>query len=102
MLMFGSPGSAPGKFGVVAGITTDKFGNVFVSDRLRSVVMIFDSKFNFQTEFGYRGTQPDSLIVPDDIVVDDEKGLLYVAQAANRGVSVFKLKNREVTRESEN
>jgi hypothetical protein len=88
--MFGYPGSAPGKFGVVAGITTDDQGNIFVADRLRSVVLIFDSNFNFRTEFGYRGTSPGSLIVPDDVVVDDKNGLIYVAQAAMRGVNVYR------------
>lgn len=89
--MFGDAGSGPGKFGVVAGIDTDKYGNIYVSDRLRSVVMIFDPAFKFQKEFGYRGTRPGSLIVPDDVTVDDEKGMIYVAQAANRGVSVYRL-----------
>ncbi len=87
--MFGAAGSGPGKFGVVAGITTDQYGNIYVTDRLRSVVMIFDPAFNFLKEFGYRGFRPGSLIVPDDVVVDDRKGLIYVAQAANRGVNVY-------------
>ena len=89
--MFGTAGSGPGKFGVVAGITTDAQGNIYVTDRLRSVVMIFDSNFAFITEFGYRGLRPGSLIVPDDVVVDDENGFIYVAQAANRGVSVYRI-----------
>jgi len=91
MKMFGDSGSAPGKFGVVAGITTDSQDNIYVTDRLRSVVMIFDSDFNFRTEFGYRGLGPGKLIVPDEIVVDDEKGFIYVAQAANRGVNVYRI-----------
>ncbi|MCB2183882.1 MAG: hypothetical protein KQH63_17775 [Desulfobulbaceae bacterium] len=89
--IFGSSGSGPGKFGVVAGITTDTQGNIYVTDRLRSVVMIFDSSFSFITEFGFRGTRPGNLIVPDDVIVDEKKGYIYVAQAANRGVSFFKL-----------
>lgn len=89
--MFGRAGSGPGKFGVVAGIATDARGNIYVTDRLRSVVMIFDSSFNFLTEFGYRGVRPGRLIVPDDVIVDDEKGFIYVAQAANRGVSVYRI-----------
>jgi len=54
-------------------------------------VLIFDSEFNFLTEFGLRGFRPGSLVVPDDVVVDDVNGFIYVAQAANRGVSVFRL-----------
>jgi DNA-binding beta-propeller fold protein YncE len=55
------------------------------------VVLIFDQKFNFRTEFGYRGTSPGSLIVPDDVVVDDTNGLIYVAQAGMRGVNVYRI-----------
>ena len=89
--IFGESGSAPGKFGVISGITTDRKGNIYIADRLRSVVMIFDSELNFQNEFGYRGLRPGSMIVPDDVVVDDVNGLIYVAQAALRGVSVYRM-----------
>ncbi|MBN2332757.1 MAG: hypothetical protein JXO49_01470 [Deltaproteobacteria bacterium] len=88
---FGQPGSAAGKFGVVGGIGTDGAGNLYIADRLRCVVLIFDRNFTFLKEFGYRGSRPGSLIVPDDVVVDDARGTVYVSQAANRGVSVYKL-----------
>jgi len=85
---FGRPGSGPGRFGVAAGIVSDDRGYIYVADRLRSVVLVFDRNFVFQTEFGYRGDRPSNLIVPDDLAVD-ARGNIYVAQAANRGVSVF-------------
>ncbi len=88
---FGQPGSAAGKFGVVGGIGTDGSGNLYITDRLRCVVLIFDQNFKFITEFGYRGSRPGSLIVPNDVIVDDAKGTVYVSQAANRGVSVYRL-----------
>lgn len=90
---FGTPGGAPGKFGVIASISADSEGNIFVSDRLRCVVLMFDKNFNFLTEFGYRGEQPDNLVVPDDIAIDERNGRIYVAQAANLGVSVFSIKH---------
>jgi DNA-binding beta-propeller fold protein YncE len=90
---FGTPGGAPGKFGVVASISADSDGNIFVSDRLRCVVLMFDKDFNFLTEFGYRGEQPANLVVPDDIAIDERNGRIYVAQAANLGVSVFGIKH---------
>lgn len=86
---FGTPGGAPGKFGVIASISADSAGNIFVSDRLRCVVLIFDKNFNYLAEFGYRGEQADNLIVPDDIAIDERNNRIYVAQAANLGVSVF-------------
>jgi len=88
---WGVPGGAPSKFGVVAGIQPDSQGNIFISDRLRCVVMMFDKDLNYVMEFGYRGDSPDSLIVPDDIAIDEQNHKLYVSQAANMGVSVFSL-----------
>ncbi|MDY0185869.1 MAG: hypothetical protein RBR43_08335 [Desulfuromonadaceae bacterium] len=90
---FGTPGGAPGKFGVIASIIGDKEGHIYVADRLRCVVLLFDKDFNFLTEFGYRGEQPQNLVVPDDIAFDERNGRIYVAQAANLGVSVFSIKH---------
>ncbi len=87
---FGKSGSGPGKFGVVAGIVADDRGYIYVTDRLRSVVIVFDQNLEYKTEFGFRGSHQSSLVVPDDIDIDS-KGNIYVAQAANRGVSVFKV-----------
>jgi len=87
---FGRSGSAPGRFGVVAGITSDTKGNLLVTDKLRCVVMVFDKDFKFLTEFGYRGGKPENLIVPDDIAVD-QRDRVYVSQGRTRGVSVFAL-----------
>lgn len=92
--MFGRPGSAPGKFGVVTGITVDRNGTIYVTDRLRSVVLIFDSKFEFITEFGYRGLTGSNLLVPDDVAVDDQHATIYVAQAGYKGVSFFRILNQ--------
>jgi DNA-binding beta-propeller fold protein YncE len=87
---FGRSGSGPGKFGVVSGIVTDDDGYVYVADRLRSVVLVFDPDLRFQAEFGYRGAESHNLIVPDDLAIDSS-GKIYVGQAANRGVSVFRI-----------
>jgi DNA-binding beta-propeller fold protein YncE len=87
---FGRPGSAAGRFGVIAGITTDSRGNVIVVDKLKSAIMVFDKDFTFLIEFGYRGTKPGSLFVPDAVVID-KRDRIYVSQGARRGVSVFAL-----------
>jgi hypothetical protein len=86
---FGSPGSAPGRFNVVGGIASDEAGNLFVTDVLRSVVMVFDRKLEFLHEFGRRGAHDGSLVQPRDIVVGG--GRLFVSQNARRGVSVFRI-----------
>lgn len=88
---FGTSGSGPGKFGVVSGIVADSKGNIYVADRLRSVVMIFDRNFVFQGEFGYRGGRPEDLIVPDDLLLDEAGQRVFVAQAANKGVGAYRV-----------
>ena len=87
---FGQPGSIPGKFGVVSGITTDNKGNYLVADKLKSVISVYNSGTQFLMEFGGRGNGPGDLIVPDVLAVDGSDKV-YVTQGGNRGVSVFRL-----------
>jgi hypothetical protein len=86
---FGKAGSSPGQFGVVSGVAIDEQGYIYVSDRLRCVVMVFDKDFNFVNEFGYRGYGPSNLIVPSDVAVAN--GNIFVSQAAYRGVSCYRI-----------
>jgi hypothetical protein len=60
---------------------------VFVLDRLRSVVIVFDPSLKFVVEFGYRGDGPTNLIAPYDLAVGN--GKVFVSQARDRGVKVF-------------
>lgn len=87
---FGVRGSAPGRFNIVGGIARDEGGNFFVTDQLRSVVLVFDSKFNFIDEFGFYGPFPGGLCSPLDLVVANKK--VFVAQSRERGVSVFNVR----------
>jgi len=87
---FGKAGGGPGAFGVAAGIATDHKGFIYVSDKLRCVVSIFDNEFNYIREFGYRGDRPGNLVVPNDIDIDND-GTVYVSQGASRGISVYKM-----------
>jgi hypothetical protein len=87
---FGKRGSGPGKFGVPAAIVKDESGNIYVSDLLRCVVIIFNKDFKYVTEFGFRGFDRDNLIGPRDLALSKD-GRLYVSQLRKRGVSVFKL-----------
>jgi DNA-binding beta-propeller fold protein YncE len=85
---FGKRGDAPGKFGIISGIAADKQGRLYVSDILRSVVLVFDEHFQFLTEFGGRGGGPSNLIGPSHLAMEGD--LLYVTQLRDRGVSVFR------------
>lgn len=84
---FGRAGSAAGNFGVLGDVALDPEGNLFVSDRLRSLVMIFNRDFRFLREFGtvYRRQR---LARPGSIALDPA-GVLYVSQVRDRGVAVF-------------
>ncbi len=95
---FGVRGSSPGKFNVVGGIAADDAGNLYVTDVLRSVVMVFDPQLQFLGEFGYRGYAAGNLIAPRDLVVGD--GLVFVTQSAARGVSVFRVEPSRVAESS--
>lgn len=86
---FGGGGSSAGQFGVVAGIALDEQGNVYLVDKLRCVVMLYGKDLNFINEFGHRGLSQADLIVPSDVAVAN--GKVFVSQAANRGVSVFRV-----------
>jgi DNA-binding beta-propeller fold protein YncE len=91
MIPFGRSGSGPGKFGVISGIAVDELGNIYVADRLRSVVLIFDQNLIFQGEFGYRGGREEDMLVPDDLVVDQQGDRIFVSQAANKGVGAYRV-----------
>jgi hypothetical protein len=87
---FGKPGSAPGKFNIVAGIVVDRRGNILVVDKLKCAVMVYDRHFTFLNQFGSRGWKPGFLIAPADIAIDNQDRI-YVTQAGNKGISVFKV-----------
>jgi DNA-binding beta-propeller fold protein YncE len=90
---FGKRGSAPGRFGIPAGIVADAAGHYLVADTLRCVVMVFDKDLGFLTEFGFRGTGPGNLIGPRELAADNGSRI-YVAQLRQRGVSVFQINEK--------
>lgn len=87
---FGRAGSSPGAFGNIAGVVADERGNVIVADKARGVVMIFDDRLEFVTEFGSGDDGRPALTRPTDLALGPS-GKLYVTQARERGVAVFKL-----------
>ena len=85
---FGEAGSSPGKFSIVSGIAVDGEGYIYLSDRNRSVIMIYSPDLKFRHEFGFRGFGPGGLIIPRDLDVDGN-GTVYVAQMGRRGIKAF-------------
>jgi len=86
---FGAPGNLEGTFNVVSGIASDDRGSIYVTDILKSVVMIFDKDFKFQVQFGYRGNNRDNLVMPEQLEVINDK--VFVSQTRKRGISVFRI-----------
>ena len=83
---FGKRGSAPGNFNVIAGIAQDEEGDLYVTDVLRAVVMVFDKEFKFLGELGYRGPADENLISPNEVAAGG--GRVFVAQSLG-GVKAF-------------
>lgn len=88
--LFGARGSRPGTFNIIGAIDADEQGNLYVTDRLRSVVSVWDRALHPVGEFGYRGDGDSNLITPYEVVVGN--GRVYVAQAAKRGVKAFRVR----------
>jgi sugar lactone lactonase YvrE len=84
---FGKTGSAAGNFGVLSDVVLDRDGNIFVSDRQRSVVMVFTHEFRFLREFGQ--TMGREWLARPGAMALDPSGRLYVSQARNRGIAVY-------------
>lgn len=89
---WGKSGSAPGAFGNTGGIDVDARGRVFVVDRIRKVVLIFDAdeRHTFLREFGGDPRELGRLAMPSDVVTDGN-GRVYVTQVGSGGVSVFQV-----------
>jgi len=89
---WGKSGSAVGAFGNIGGIGADAQGRVYVVDRIRKVVMIFDADatHTFLREFGGDPRELGMLAMPSDVVID-AKGRAYVTQVGSGGVSVFQI-----------
>jgi hypothetical protein len=86
---FGSRGSTPDTFNIIGAMAVDERGTFFVTDRLRSTVLVFDADFRFLGEFGRRGAGRASLFTPFAIVAGN--GKIFVSQAAGKGVKVFRV-----------
>jgi hypothetical protein len=89
---FGVPGDTVGKFGVVSGIASDEEGHIFVADKLRCVILVFDQNLNFVFEFGYRSDHPAGLIAPDSIVIGSN-GKMFITRQGEYGVGVFQFED---------
>ena len=93
LLSFGSQGSGNGQFGAARGIAVDSAGNVYVLDKgvggvAPPRVQKFNSKGEYQSQFGSKGTGNGQFEAPEGIAVDSE-GNVLVADTGNNRVQEF-------------
>ena len=89
---WGEPGSDPGMFAIVAGIARGAKGRIFVADKNRGVVLVFDAGYRFLTEFGGDPGEGGVLGLPSDVFVDG-RGKAYVTQIGRRGVWTYDIRS---------
>ena len=88
---FGRPGSAPGHFGIVAGIGADP-GRYYVVDNLKGAVIVFDRDLKLVGQFGARGSRKDQLQGPTSVAVAGDR--VFVSQNGARGVAVYQVREQ--------
>jgi DNA-binding beta-propeller fold protein YncE len=88
--VFGKKGGSPGKLNRAQGLAVDpRDGIIYVMDYMRHTLLIYDSSGSFMNEFGGEGWGPGWFNYPKDICIDNQ-GRLFVADAFNKRVQIFK------------
>jgi hypothetical protein len=86
---WGSLGNEKGQFIYPTDVAFDGQGRVFVSEYgEHDRIQVFDMAGNYQYEFGRFGNGPGEFSRPQSMVID--KGLVYVTDASNHRICVFK------------
>ena len=78
---WGEPGTGPGQFDLVHCVRIDKDDKLWVLDRENNRIQFFDTEGNYQGEW-------TGLHQPDTIYIDDEAGVVYIAELEQR-VSIW-------------
>lgn len=94
---FGVPGTGPGRLSFPVGVTFCPDGNTAVLDRMRGVVLFYDSSYVFQAESGQSGWGARDFYFPSAIASAPD-GRVYVAQGFLGRVHVFRYVVTEAVR----
>ncbi|MBF8264911.1 MAG: hypothetical protein HW384_775, partial [Dehalococcoidia bacterium] len=87
LLKWGSNGSGDGQFVEPTGITTDKFGNIYVAD-YSNRIQKFDSSGKFLLKWGSKGSGDGQFDTPAGIAADS-MGNIYVGDKRNHRIQKF-------------
>lgn len=100
VLVFGAEGNGTGKFKEISGIALDPDGRVYVADKERGIVQIFDIERNGEPTLSITAPPPSSVIWEDEYQVDrkqelgdmawDGKGALYAVDMRNDSILVIR------------
>ncbi|KPJ58191.1 MAG: hypothetical protein AMJ46_14520 [Latescibacteria bacterium DG_63] len=85
---WGEHGTGPGQFNGALGMGSDRYGNVYVCDKLNYRVQKFDSLGNLLLMFGEYGQGQGQFNSPMDVAVDDS-GYVYVVDLHGARVEKF-------------
>lgn len=86
---FSISGEKLGELSIPTSITGDSKSNLYVVDSGNHRVQVFGNKGNFLWSFGKEGEERDELRYPYDIVLDEEKGLVYITDSGNNRLVLF-------------
>jgi DNA-binding beta-propeller fold protein YncE len=90
-VIVGTLGNGSGEFGKPNGIAVTQTGISYVVDSEADQVKVYDAERNLQFSFGASGSGDGQLNFPTDIVVDETRGVVYVADFWNGRIAVFDL-----------
>jgi sugar lactone lactonase YvrE len=78
------------------GLDVGSSGNVYIADYHRNRIRVYDSRGELLRSFGERGAGPGQFSGANDVVVDEERGFLYVIEAINARVQKLTLEGEHV------
>ncbi len=86
----GEAKGAPDEFGMIAGLTLDQQGNIYVSDKDKYRVTRFDASGEFMRTYGRFGSLPGSLVRAKGVAVDRENRVWVVDAGPATSVKVYR------------
>jgi len=80
------------------GLDVDSDGNVYVADYHRDRIRQFDHRGSLVRTIGHPGSGPGELGGPNDVAVDEARGIIYVLESVNSRVQSFTLDGAPLAR----
>lgn len=85
---FGKKGSADGDLNIPRAVAIDKFDRIYVCDSFNNRLAVFDGSGGFIYNYG---SGAETLTTPSDIAIDNQFGLVFVADRGGKRVQVLQI-----------